>query len=199
MVYFNDGDTFKILDGKHRGLRARVTGLNSLETYGPVHQWQNSDADYLFTIAKRATEMVQTGSWTCLLEGGADGYGRLLARCDDLALALIKDGLAHAYSIDEKPALRIYLTAQKEAQAKGLGMWKSGVPNFIITSLHSANESDLPPYNRVISTSDGHSEKWQHERNYETCEKVCQPDEPSCMVYVPIDQRYGSSRASCLR
>lgn len=198
-VYFNDGDTFKILDGALKNSRVRIAGFNTLETYGPVHQWKNSTASYLFDVANEATNTAQTGSWSCETDGKKDGYGRLLANCDDLAIAMISAGLAHAYSVDNTPATKKYLTAQRTAKSKHLGIWKYGTPDYIITSLHSADEGAESPYNRLISTTDGHTEKWTHNDSYGTCENVCLDGEVSCMLYVPFGQRYGSSKPECLK
>ena len=38
-VYFNDGDTFRVLSGQLSGTKARLEGFNTLESFGPVHQW----------------------------------------------------------------------------------------------------------------------------------------------------------------
>ena len=35
-VYFNDGDTFRVLGGRFSGMRARLAGFNTLESYGNV-------------------------------------------------------------------------------------------------------------------------------------------------------------------
>lgn len=198
-VYFNDGDTFKVLDGSLAQSRVRIMGMNTLETYGPIHLWLKNSAEDLLDLAHQATTMARNGTWTCLTEGKKDAYGRLLATCDDLALSLIAHGYAHAYSVDAKPAPRNYLNTQAEAQKTKVGIWKNGIPEFVITSLHSAHETDKESYNRLISTKDGHSKKWVHYDNYETCEKVCLASENSCMVYVPYEQRYGNSRPHCLR
>jgi micrococcal nuclease len=196
-VNFNDGDTFKVLDGKYARSRVRVGGMNALESYGPVHEWSGNSGEYLLDMAHKATQMARDGQWHCVLEDGKDAYGRLLAICDDLSLALIRAGLAHAYSVDNTPADPDYLAAQRIAQATQKGMWKHGVPEFIVTSLHSADEGAKDPYNRLICTEDGHSEKWHHHDNYETCEVVCFSDD-SCMTYVPFGQRYGRARPECL-
>ena len=198
-AYFNDGDTFKILDGSHKNTRVRIAGFNTLETYGPVHQWMDNHADYLFDLANDATEKAQEGSWVCESDGKKDTYGRLLAVCDDLAHALIGAGLAHAYSIDSSPADRQYLASQQAAKSKHLGIWQFGIPNYIIASIHSADEGVADIYNRLISTVDGHTKKWFHQENYRSCQKVCVSGEASCMVYVPFDQRYGRQRPECLR
>jgi len=198
-VHFNDGDTFKIIDGDLRQSRVRIVGINALETFGPVHSWLDSSQDYLLTIANLATSMAREGLWHCTTKGKKDTYGRLLAKCDDLAIALISAGAAHAYSMDSKPASRKYLKQQLAAQAAGKGMWKYGIPEYIITSLHSADEGSDRPYNRLISTDDGSSELSYHHDSYDTCEAICLEDDSSCMVYVPYENRYGRNRPECLR
>lgn len=196
-VYFNDGDTFKILEGKNKNSSVRIAGFNALETYGPVHGWEKNTPEYLYDVSSRATKAAQNGSWNCNLEGGKDAYNRLLANCDDLAGSLISQGLAHAYSVDGEPAKKEYLTKQKSAQRKKLGMWKGGTPEFIITSLHSIDEGAKDNYNRLISATDGHTEKWSHKDSYDTCENVCL-DKDSCMIYVPFGQRYSKNKPECL-
>lgn len=196
-VYFNDGDTFKILEGEYKGSSVRIAGFNSLETYGPVHGWMENTPEYLLEVANKATKEAQKGGWTCKLESGKDAYGRLLATCDDLALAQISKGLAHAYSIDSKPAKKSYVTAQGKSQKRKLGMWKGGTPEFVITSLHSVDEGSQKTYNRMISAKDGHNQQWQHEESYGTCENVCLEQDNSCMVYVPFEHRY-KSKPDCL-
>lgn len=196
-VYFNDGDTFKILEGKNKNASVRVAGFNSLETYGPVHSWMNNTAEYLFDVANEATVVAQQGGWNCVLEKGRDTYGRLLAICDDLAFSLISKGLAHAYSIDDKPAKSSYLTRQMQAQRNNLGMWQGGTPEYVVTSLHSADEGAKNTYNRLISAKDGHTKRWKHDDSYATCENVCFEEDDTCMIYVPYGNRYGN-RAECL-
>lgn len=205
-VFFNDGDTLKILDGKYKNKRVRISGINTPESYGPVHEWQGNSPSELFEIANLATQEVRNGSWACVLQKGKDFYGRLLAICDDLAKALIEKGLAHAYSVDEDPADTNYLKYQVKAQRDKLGMWRDGVPEFIITSLHSANEREKislsgtrATYNRKINTKTGATEKMYHEEEYATCQKVCLEQDNSCMVYIPFESRYGSDRPDCLR
>jgi endonuclease YncB( thermonuclease family) len=196
-VFFNDGDTFKVLDGSFKNSRVRIIGINTLETYGPVHQWSKNSPKYLLDIANLAARLAKKGGWNCQTYQEKDMYDRLLARCDDFSLALLKEGYAHAYSIAEKPALISYLAMQKQAQQKKIGMWKYGVPNFIITSLHSSVENNKKTYNRLISAHDGHSKVWHHQDNYNVCQKVC-IDDDSCMVYVPFEQRYKKKRPECL-
>ncbi|HXW59948.1 MAG TPA: nuclease, partial [Myxococcota bacterium] len=104
----------------------------------------------------------------------------------------------HAFSVDGKQAQKKYLAKQRQAQNQGLGMWAGGVPEYIITSLHSASEGARRTYNRLISTYDGSSYKMAHEDEYGTCESVCIEQDNSCMIYVPYNSRYGSNRSSCL-
>lgn len=193
-VYFNDGDTFKVIGEKDS---ARIAGYNTLENYGPVHQWHGLSTLDLFDLAQEAAKKARSGEWHCVSKDEEDSYGRLLVECDDLAIALIEQGLAHAYSINKTPAKEIYLRAQAYAQENHLGMWAKGVPEYIITSLHSAHEPGRSHYNRLISTDDGHTEQWSHHTVYRDCELVCY-EEHSCMVYVSFGNRYGKNRAECL-
>ena len=64
----NDGDTFKILDGNRKNERVRVTGFNALESYGPVHEWQDNTLNELYNVAALATKTAQNGKWNCKLE-----------------------------------------------------------------------------------------------------------------------------------
>lgn len=197
-VYFNDGDTFKIVDTDLAGERVRIEGFNALESYGPVHEWLDNSTEYLYDISQEATHIAQNGRWHCVLLDDKDTYGRLLARCDDLAKALIEKGLAHAYSIDSRPANRSYLMHQKKAQKYGMGMWQNGIPEYMITSLHALSEGTGQPYNRLISADDGHTKKMHHQDDYTTCQKVCLEQDHSCMVYVPFMVRYEKNRPDCL-
>lgn len=197
-VYFNDGDTFKVLDGEYKNKRARIEGFNSLENYGPVHSFANASKDFLYQMSNLASEHARSGTWNCSLKDEKDTYGRLLVVCDDLAHSLIKNGLAHAFSIDSSSAKESYVRLQKEAIENKVGMWKFGAPNYIITSLHSKDENGKSTYNRVISTIDGSTKEWKHDSVYSTCENVCLENENSCMIYVAFNQRYGDYKPECL-
>ena len=172
-VYFNDGDSFKVIGGA--GTRARLMGFNTLESYGPVHQWGDWTYKELLVIAKLGTKNGQLGTWNCTSDMATDTYGRALFDCPDLAKDQIRKGLAHAMTVTADPAAPHLLEAQREAQQARRGMWAHGDPEWILTSLHSASEyPDRPTaYNRVVSTRDGHSEMWRHKRNYRECEEVC--------------------------
>jgi len=94
-VYFNDGDTFKVLSGPLKGKRSRLYGYNTLEAYGPVHRWGSFSKKELQRIADEGTEIAQSGTWHCTSEDTLDTYGRMLSTCMDLAEALISSGTAH--------------------------------------------------------------------------------------------------------
>ena len=93
---------------------------------------------------------------------------------------------------------------QKEAQAGGVGMWAKGVPDVIISSLHSSAEEYAQEkgsaYNRTVDTRTGDSILIEHGETYATCQEVCEGPEadPVCMIYVPFEQRY-RGQPDCIR
>jgi endonuclease YncB( thermonuclease family) len=174
-VYFNDGDTFRQLAGPMRNRPARLAGFNTLESYGPVHQWLGFTAHELYANAKQATLNARRGMWECLIDAGdKDGYGRLLANCPELAEDQIRKGLAHALSIGG-PSPKRLIEAQRHAIVNRYGMWAKGVPALVLTSLHSVDErlNNKDNYNRLVSPLDGVSTKWKHQNKYVECETVC--------------------------
>ncbi len=174
-VYFNDGDTFRAQDGQFRGSPNRLAGFNTLESYGPVHQWGDWHPYELYVLAKMATYNGRRGTWHCNTNGDRDGYGRLLTECPDLAVDQIRRGFAHAMEVDDQPSPPAYIRAQQAAIANRRGIWAHGVPDFVMTSLHSFHEDPSREYhyNRLISTLDGHSESRQHRETYSECQWVC--------------------------
>jgi hypothetical protein len=88
---------------------------------------------------------------------------------------------------------------QAQAMKDGVGIWAEGVPEGIVTSLHSLDEREgaTQTYDRVCSTSTGTASKTSHGQTYAPCLEVCRSG--SCLVYVPYSQRYGENRADCLR
>jgi endonuclease YncB( thermonuclease family) len=174
-VYFNDGDTFKVLAGPMRLRNARLAGFNTLESYGPAHRWGDWTTHEMYVVAKLATLNARRGKWSCTADPTQrDGYGRSLAICPDLALDHISKGLAHALSIDG-PSPRSFLRAQRRAIVQKRGMWAHGVPPMVLTSLHSVDErlDNADNYNRLVSALDGQSVKWKHQDKYAECEEVC--------------------------
>jgi endonuclease YncB( thermonuclease family) len=210
LVYFNDGDTFKVLSGKLAGKRSRLEGFNALESFGAVQRWGSFSAKELLEIAYQATDAARQGGWTCHSDLKADGYGRILSTCPDLAAALISKGLAHVMTVTKEAGNAEWLILQHEAMANRLGMWKKGMPAYIVTSLHSSDESakQKEAYDRLVSTEDGHSELVKHRSVYNDCQELCYSatqifdqtldDTASCMTYVHFEHRYGSARATCL-
>ena len=174
-VYFNDGDSFRVLSGKLNGTKARLSGYNTLESFGPVHRWGDWHAKELYFNAKIATQNAAKGVWSCDFGGDRDGYGRGLFWCKDLAADQIRKGLAHAMTVDGASADPYLLEAQAEAIREKRGMWAKGIPDYVMTSLHSKSERPGKDYvyNRLVSTKDGHSEKWLHTEVYDECQWVC--------------------------
>ena len=195
-IRWSDGDSFRFLEGEYADRGVRLSGFNTLESYGPVHRWGEWTAAELAEVAAQATELARSSRWICTTEGETDNYDRVLVTCDDLTLAMLQHGLAHLFVVGSWPPVE-QIAAQREAQSAALGMWAKGVPPAIVTSLHSADEGRDHTYNRVISTLDGSSSLVSHEDDYEICQEVCLRE--SCLVYVPYDQRYGNDRAECLR
>jgi endonuclease YncB( thermonuclease family) len=177
-VTFNDGDSFRPQAGPYKGSQSRLSGFNTLESFGAVHSWGTWSARELWVMAKLATKNAQRGVWHCETDGKKDGYGRLLMFCKDLAKSHIAQGLAMVMSVDNKPGDAELIATQREAIANRRGMWAHGVPSYVLSSLHATSEGggkDGKTYNRLISTADGHSEKWLHTDDYAECQKVCRP------------------------
>ena len=78
-------------------------------------------------------------------------------------------------SVTRDPAKPELVAAQKEAIAAKRGLWAHGVPDYVLTSLHTTAEDTegKGTYNRLVSTADGHSLKWKHENDYPECTAVC--------------------------
>ena len=174
-VFFSDGDSFGFRGGPFSGANTRMTGYNTLETFGPVHSWGDWHAKELYVNAKMATLNARRGEWTCTTDGDKDGYGRILVHCPGLAEDQIRKGYAHVMTVTDDPGNPIYVDAQNEAKAAKRGMWAHGIPDYVLTSIHSAEEdtSGRGTYNRLVSTLDGHSLKWKHEERYRECDDVC--------------------------
>ncbi len=194
-VRWTDGDSFSFKEGEHKGLGTRLVGYNTLEAYGPVHQWGAWTAQELFTLAKASSTVAAAQEWECTSDGKVDGYKRLLVRCPKLAVEMARAGHGLAYAVDgEKPDPEV-VAAQAEAIKARRGMWEKGTTNGVITSLHAVGEegAESPEaYNRVVDTRTGQALKRKHAQRYATCENVCldTDGQKSCMVYVPFKHRY---------
>jgi endonuclease YncB( thermonuclease family) len=201
-VRWTDGDTFKILSGRHAGRSARLEGVNALETFGPVHRWGGLPAAFFVELAKQSAALAATSPGPCELLARGDRYGRLLVSCPDAAETLVRFGHAMVLAVDGEPDPAL-LALQREAQRGGAGMWSGGVPPRVPTSLHSADEPDLGrdgAYDRVADTRTGRTAVERHARRYATCEERCVGDgaERACLVYVPYALRY-RNKPDCLR
>lgn len=176
-VYFNDGDSFRVLGGPLMGTKARLAGFNTLESYGKVHRWGGWTKKELYWNAKMATLNARRGVWHCSSKDlKKDTYGRILWYCLDLAVDQVRRGYAHVMSVNHNPGLSILIAAQNDAIKHRRGMWAHGRPEYVLTSLHSAAEGggkDGKTYNRMVSTRDGHSAKWAHTKEYEKCSEIC--------------------------
>ena len=115
---------------------------------------------------------------------------------------MVAKGLAHVFAVSGNPDPKL-LAVQIQAQNNRLGMWERTIPSKIVTSIHSAAETDkegnklIQPYNRVCDTRTGRSWKVKHNTVFRPCDSWCSGG--SCMVYVPFERRYGKKRPECLR
>lgn len=202
-VHWSDGDSFKVKSGPHTGRGTRVSGYNTLESFGPVHSWGDWKPEELYALAKSSHLVAGSQEWVCTTDGKADGYGRLLVLCPDLAVEMVRQGHAMAYAVDGAKPLDGTLEAQAEAMQAKRGMWEKGVVRGVVTSVHSlAEDGSKAPhaYNRVVDTRTGQALKREHAKTYATCETVCEETDgdTSCMVYVPFEHRY-KYKPDCLK
>lgn len=196
-VFWDDGDTFSFSGEDGKRVKARLKGLNTLESYGPVHQWGDWTEVELYSFATEGGTFASAQKWNCTDTQKGGGYGRILVDCPDFRKAILEAGLAHAFSVDQ-PAPAADVAAQQIGIEAQTGIWGKGVPKLLLTSLHSQDEdADKDAYNRVCNTETGQCDGVTHTETYETCQKVCQDD--SCMIYVPYKQRYGANAADCLK
>ena len=208
LVYFNDGDTFQIRTLQkmpNSKISARLKGFNTLESYGPIHQWGRWTTLELLQNANQATAEAREGGWHCDTLGSKDKYGRILVNCPDLARDLISKGLAHVMFVEATDYDPELLQIQQEAIQHRVGMWKKGVPDYIMTSVHSLAEPELHKraYDRFVSVETGNSLVRSHHNTYDTCETVAYTPEEnktaSSMLYVPFMKRYGAQKVGCLQ
>jgi endonuclease YncB( thermonuclease family) len=198
-VSWDDGDTFYVPSTK---MKARLDGFNTLEGYGPVHRFGPGE-ESLYAVAKAATVLARSENWECETQAGGGGYGRKRVNCPSLRRSMLEQGLAHAFSISGG-ASEADLAAQQAGIDNKRGMWSSGAPAGIVTSVHSVDEKDgqKETYNRVYNPVTGEASKWTHAATYAPCTWVCPEangkSAGSCMLYVPYKQRYGESKAACL-
>lgn len=196
-VQWDDGDTFFIPQSR---TKARLSGYNTLESYGAVHRIGPSEnEDVLFETAKAATVLAKSQPWECVTQDGDGGYGRKRVDCPELRKAMLTQGLAHPFSVSG-PAPDPDLAAQQVAIDQRIGIWSQGAPAGLVTSLHSVTEKEgaTESYNRILDVKTGEASKRIHTNTYEPCSWVCPEGQGSCMLYVPYKKRYGASKAACL-
>ncbi|MGM0578699.1 MAG: thermonuclease family protein [Myxococcota bacterium] len=200
-VFWNDGDSFRVLEGPDKDLRARLAGYNTLESYGPVHFWGGFDGYDLYDAAVGGKKLARSREWRCSTRESSGGYGRALVDCPELRHEIVSEGYAHVFHVGEGGPDEDLVRAQLEAQRERRGMWEWTIPATIVTSMHSLAEdpSKGNSYNRVCDTRTGKSWVVEHRVTFEACDAWCHGG--SCMVYAPFEARYtyGSDRESCLR
>lgn len=198
-VTWSDGDSFKIADGLYKGRGTRLSGYNTLESYGPVHRWGDFTARDLFFQAKGANTYAASQVWKCTSDTSqTDAYGRLLVHCPDLVRYMVGEGHGHLMAVGDDKVDPEALKAQKVAMKLAKGIWEKGIPKGILTSLHSIDEQPggKKAYNRIADPLTGLSRTEEHSHKYAECQEVCMED--SCMIYVPFKRRYGKNRAPCI-
>ncbi len=198
-VAWNDGDSFGFLEGKFVKQRVRLMGYNALESYGPVHSWGKWKPLELYELTKASTRYARSKVWHCTWDGNKDHYGRMLVLCRDLVAGMVAEGFGHVYAL-QPPVDESLLSLQREAIDAKRGMWAKGVPEGLVTSVHSISEGGGgkdKTYDRVISPLTGLSHEEHHGQSYAACQTVCHAG--SCLVYVPFDKRYGADRVACVR
>ncbi|MCK5688965.1 hypothetical protein KAI87_06835, partial [Myxococcota bacterium] len=84
-VFFNDGDSFRVLDGRLEGTKCRLGGYNTLESHGAVHRWGTWTVKEMYNNAKMATTFARKRSWQCTTDMQRDIYLRVLMHCPELA------------------------------------------------------------------------------------------------------------------
>jgi micrococcal nuclease len=196
-VKWDDGDSFTFLSGQYKGDGVRLEGWNTLESYGPVHRWGQWTAKELYGVAKESLYQARRRSWECTTRGKRDYYNRVLVTCPELGVDLVGRGLAHVYAFKTTADPEL-MALQKQARIDGLGMWEKGRPEYLVTSLHSAEGKG--GRNSVVHTRTGQWDGRAHQDEYELCEEICVEDavRGSCMVYVPYPNRY-KDQPDCLR
>jgi len=201
-VFWNDGDSFRVLRGNRKGEKARITGYNTLESYGPVHFWGAYHGWKLYDLAKDGMKLARSQAWECRTLGPKDGYGRILVECGGLTKEILAKGYAHVMVIG-KDANPEHVKIQLKAQNQRKGIWQWGIPARIVTSIHSTDENKDNPkykgiaYNRVCDTRTGQSWTVKHTTAFKPCDAWCNGG--SCMVYVPFDVRFGDKRPICAK
>ncbi len=202
-VFWNDGDSFRVTRGPRKGFKARLADYNTLESYGPVHFWGGYNAWDMYLLAKKGTTLARSQEWVCTSRNTSGGYGRVVVHCPKLSEAILRLGYAHLFTVGKTRAPAKLIAIQRKAQNQRRGIWKRGIPSWIVTSIHSMDEPTRDgsvrkkAYNRICDTVTGRTRGWNHTTRFKPCDAFCWGG--SCMLYVPFAVRYGKNRPFCMR
>jgi micrococcal nuclease len=118
-----DGDTIQIDDGR----KIRLIGVDAPEVESPYTQeepYGSLSRKYLNSLLAGKKVFIKVG------EEPYDRFGRTLAYvyADDILIngRIIRDGWARAYVRFDYEYKDLFTAYEKEARAKGLGIWESG-------------------------------------------------------------------------
>jgi micrococcal nuclease len=118
-----DGDTIRLDDGR----KVRLTGVDAPEVDSPYSKEEpggSGSRQYLTNLVRGKRVVVKVGG------EAKDRYGRTLAMVylGDVLVngRIIRDGWAGAYVRFEHPNRELFMMYEKEARARGIGMWHHG-------------------------------------------------------------------------
>lgn len=127
VVRVYDGDTIQIDDGR----KIRLIGVDAPEVESPYTKeepYGSLSRKYLSSLLAGKKVFIKEG------EESRDRFGRTLAYvyADGILIngRIIRDGWAKAYVRFDHEYKELFTTYEKEAKAKGLGIWGSGRPDF---------------------------------------------------------------------
>ena len=173
-VRWDDGDTFK---GKHpetgKKISARLAGYNTLESYGPVHQWGEWSSEELYLLAKEAGRFASAKEWSCSDTGKEEAMAVCWLIAPIFAGRFWIPGWPIHFQSVLLPVKQILPHSKLPLENKS-GIWAKGVPKLLLTSLHSQDEKpDQDAYNRSCVVNTGQCDKVTHTNTYTECQLVC--------------------------
>ena len=130
-VEWDDGDTFhgKTADGTK--IKARLAGYNTLESYGPVHQWGDWTEKELYAFAKESGVFASKRFGNVQIPKKAEDMdGCLLIVQDCLRKAMLENGFAHPFSIGG-PAPEADMQALRTGIENKAGIWAKGCTEIV--------------------------------------------------------------------
>jgi len=125
-----DGDTIILDDGRH----VRLIGVDAPEIDSPYRNAEpfgDESRDYMKRLVERRLVTIRIG------REPYDKYGRTLAYVylgpTMINSLIIRDGYAKVYRRFMFPERDLFTNYEKEARAKGVGMWKyKGIKNYAL-------------------------------------------------------------------